>query len=397
MATRSWALVAAVGLKWVINREVGRYTVVTGRPILEGFGRLPGPTGWALFLILIPLLLVAVATIAGLAGSAATALVVALPGDIRLWTTGAILAATVLVIAGRYTAVERVATAIALALGTASVVAAIAVGPDFAAFGDGLRPQLSSGVDLGEVLPWLGFMLSGTAGMIWYSYWLKAKGYGAAGADASGNDRSVEDLRRLRGWLSQLTLDNSVAVVGTLVIALAFLILGAEILKPQGLVPEENKVAEVLGGLLGTLWGPIGFWFMITAVFVGFWDTVLSDQDGFGRMFANGSMALAGRLGIDLPVGAESLRRLFVGVLTTAIPIALYLAIGEPVTLLKIAGIIEAAQLPILAILVLWLGRRELPAELRPSSLTTGATMLAALFFGLFAVVYLGQLAVGQR
>ncbi len=180
-------------------------------------------------------------------------------------------------------------------------------------------------------------------------------------------------------------------------IALAFLILGAEILKPQGLVPSENKVAEVLGGLLGTLWGPVGFWFMITAVFVGFWDTVLSDQDGFGRMFANGSMALAGRLGIDLPVGAESLRRLFVGVLTTAIPIALYLAIGEPVTLLKIAGIIEAAQLPILAILVLWLGRRELPAELRPSSLTTGATMLAALFFGLFAVVYLGQLAVGQR
>jgi Mn2+/Fe2+ NRAMP family transporter len=69
-----WALFAAVLLKWVINREVGRYAVCAGVSVLAGFARLPGPRQWALWLILVPQLLVAVASIAGLAGSAATAL-----------------------------------------------------------------------------------------------------------------------------------------------------------------------------------------------------------------------------------------------------------------------------------------------------------------------------------
>src|SRR5687768_6388988 len=78
--TLIWAMTAAVILKWFINREIGRYTVCTGKTIIDGFGQLPGPRNWAIYLILIPQLLVAVATIAGLAGSSATALVLVLPG-----------------------------------------------------------------------------------------------------------------------------------------------------------------------------------------------------------------------------------------------------------------------------------------------------------------------------
>ncbi|MEO7436429.1 MAG: Nramp family divalent metal transporter [Candidatus Binatia bacterium] len=70
-----WALCTAVVLKWFINREVGRFTVCTGATVLEGFRHLPGPRNWAVGLILVPQLVVAVATIAGLAGAAATALI----------------------------------------------------------------------------------------------------------------------------------------------------------------------------------------------------------------------------------------------------------------------------------------------------------------------------------
>lgn len=38
-----WALLAAVAFKWFINREIGRYSVCTGRTILAGYKRLPGP------------------------------------------------------------------------------------------------------------------------------------------------------------------------------------------------------------------------------------------------------------------------------------------------------------------------------------------------------------------
>jgi hypothetical protein len=55
-----------------------------------------------------------------------------------------------------------------------------------------------------------------------------------------------------------MTLDNTSAVVGTLVITLAFLMLGVERLRPQGLVPQgEQGCAAVLGQLLGGVWGPI--------------------------------------------------------------------------------------------------------------------------------------------
>jgi Mn2+/Fe2+ NRAMP family transporter len=190
-----------------------------------------------------------------------------------------------------------------------------------------------------------------------------------------------------------MTTDTSVAVGGTLIITLSFLILGTELLKPEGLVPEENKVAEVLGQMLGQLWGPVGFWFMIIAVFIGFWDTVLSDQDGFSRMFSGGTRLLLKKFGIKGKLMDEKiLRRIFVIALVTIAPIILYLFVGEPVSLLKIAGAIEAAHIPILVVLILYLNHKRLPAELKPSVFNFILTAFAGLFFAVFAVVYVLQI-----
>ncbi len=225
--------------------------------MLASFARLPGPWQWALWLILVPQLLVAVASITGLAGSAATALILVLPDDVRLWMVISILAASMLVLWGLYRGVERVATALAVASGLAALAAAVSVGPDLGQLGAGLIPRVPADVDYGEILPWLGFMLSGAAGLIRNSYWIPAKGYGAAplshktGEPIDPARLNTEDRRRLRGWLTQMTLDTTVAVAGTLVVTLAFLILGTELLRPEGLVPEEDRVAEVLGELLG--------------------------------------------------------------------------------------------------------------------------------------------------
>jgi len=70
-----WALLAAVILKWFINNEVGRFSVCTGATILEGFKQIPGPKNWTIWLILLPQVVVAISTVAGLAGAAATALI----------------------------------------------------------------------------------------------------------------------------------------------------------------------------------------------------------------------------------------------------------------------------------------------------------------------------------
>lgn len=46
--------------------------------------------------------------------------------------------------------------------------------------------------------------------------------------------------------------------------------------------PRDVPVA---GRLLGGVWGLIGFWLMILGVYVGFSDTVFSNQDGFGVVY----------------------------------------------------------------------------------------------------------------
>jgi Mn2+/Fe2+ NRAMP family transporter len=394
-----WAMGAAVIFKWFINREIGRFTVCTGATVLDGFKCIPGPKNWAVWIIVVPQLVVAIATIAGLAGSSATALLLVLHGDVRIWMVASVLTATSLVLWGRYRAVEWTATALGIALAAAAIAAAISVSPDPTAIASGLIPRFPAEVDYGEVLPWLGFMLSGAAGMLWYSYWVRAKGYGAA-ALARVSDRPLrpatlgyEDRARLRGWVAQMTLDTTVAVVGTLVIALAFLILGTELLRPRGLVPEEDRIAGTLGHLLGSVWGPMGFWFMITAVFIGFWDTVLSDQDGFGRLFGDGARTLLQPLHLpDRWLDEAVLKNVFVVVVLTVLPIVLYLMIGEPVGLLKVAGAIEAAHIPIVTGLVLYLNRRWLPRDLRPSHGTLAATGVAGMFFAGFAGIYVFQL-----
>jgi Mn2+/Fe2+ NRAMP family transporter len=396
-----WALLAAVILKWFINGEVGRFTVCTGATILEGFRRLPGPKNWAIWLILLPQAVVAVSTVAGLAGAAATALILVTGGTVQLWTVIIILVTAAIVLLGQYEGVEKVSSYVAIVRTLAIVTAAVIVFPKLGQLAGGVVPQIPANVQYQEVLPWLGFMLAGAAGLMWYSYWVGARGYGAAALKQEEpidlTQLNREERQYLKGWITQMLLSNTLAVIGALLAALAFLILGGELLRPEGIVPKESQVAETLGRLLGNLWGSFGFWFMIAIVFITFCSTTLSVQDGFGRMFADGTQIIA--QGFNMRgrwVNEKFLQRAYIVVLLAGLPIAVYLLFGKPVGLLQTAGAIEAAHIPIVAGLTLYLNHRMLTKDLRPSKVIFGGTVIAALFFAGFAVIYLYQLISGQ-
>jgi Mn2+/Fe2+ NRAMP family transporter len=392
-----WALLAAVILKWFINGEVGRFSVCTGTTILEGFKQLPGPKNWAIWLILLPQSVVAISTVAGLAGAAATALILVTRGSVQLWTVIIIVVTAAIVLFGQYNVVEKISSYIGIARTIAVVTAALFVFPSFRQLLDGLVPQIPENVRYEEILPWLGFMLAGAAGLMWYSYWVEARGYGAA--SVKGHERidpkqlNQQEKKKLRGWINLMTISNTLAVVGALLAALSFLILGGELLRPQGLVPKENQVAETLGTLLGDLWGPFGFWFMVAIVFITFCSTVLSVEDGFGRMFADGTQIILQGFGVrGRWTNEKFLQRVYIVVLLVVLPIAVYLFFGQPVGLLQTAGAIEAAHIPIVTGLTLFLNHRMLPTELRPSKIIFGGTAIAGIFFAVFAVIYLLQL-----
>ncbi|MBW4518046.1 MAG: Nramp family divalent metal transporter [Timaviella obliquedivisa GSE-PSE-MK23-08B] len=396
--TLLWALLAAVILKWFINREVGRFTVCTGATILEGFKQLPGFKNWAVWLILVPQFAVAISTVAGLAGAAATALILVIGGTVQLWTIIIILVTAAIVFLGQYHVVEKISSLIGIARTLAIVIAALLVFPNVRELASGLIPQIPPNAQYQEVLPWLGFMLAGAAGMMWYSYWVEARGYGATALQQEEpldvKQLDSEQQQRLQGWVKLMTFSNTLAVIGALLAALAFLILGAQLLRPEGIVPEENQVAETLGTLLGNIWGPFGFWFMIAIVFITFCSTTLSVQDGFGRMFADGTRILLQEFGIREGqwTNEKFLRKFYIVFLLAVLPIAVYLFFGTPVALLQTAGAIEAAHIPVVAGLTLFLNYRMLPKKLRPTGFSFWGTLLAGLFFAVFAFIYLLQL-----
>ncbi|MBE9093312.1 Nramp family divalent metal transporter [Tychonema sp. LEGE 07203] len=392
-----WALLAAVILKWFINNEVGRFSVCTGATILEGFKQIPGPKNWTIWLILLPQLVVAISTVAGLAGAAATALILVTGGSVQLWTVIIIAVTAAIVFMGQYEVVEKISSYIGIGRTLAVVAAAIFVFPNLRKLAAGLVPQIPPNVQYQEILPWLGFMLAGAAGLMWYSYWVAARGYGAASLKQEQpldfSQINPEETKKLQGWVTLMSFSNTLAVVGALLAALAFLILGGELLRPKGLVPKEQQVAEILGSLLGDLWGPFGFWFMVAIVFITFCSTTLSVQDGFGRMFADGTQILLQGFGVQNRWTNEKfLQRCYVAGLLAVLPIAIYLIFGEPVALLQIAGGIEAAHIPIVTGLTLYVNHRMLPEKLRPSKLIWGGTVIAGIFFACFAVIYLLQL-----
>ncbi|MEL7417636.1 MAG: Nramp family divalent metal transporter [Cyanobacteria bacterium J06555_3] len=322
-----------------------------------------------------------------------------LPGDPRYWMVVVVITTMTILLWGRYAWLEKIATVMASLLISAAIVTAVTVFPQLDAFASGLVPSLPNDVDYREILPWLSFMLAGAAGLMWYSYWILERGYGAA-KQARENDTVVcpadltkQDRNRLRGWVNQMTIDNTVGIVGGLLNVTAFLILGVELLRPEGIVPAENDVARVLGQLLGNVWGSVGFWFMIIAVFIGFFQTTLTNQDGWSRLLADGTHIILQRFGVRGNwVNEKFLRKAFLVVLLTGVTSLVYLFVGEPVGLLQIAGAIEAAHIPVVVGLTLYLNHRILPEDLRPSKFTFGFVVIAGLFFAAFAVIYLLQL-----
>jgi hypothetical protein len=203
---------------------------------------------------------------------------------------------------------------------------------------------------------------------------------------------SADGRNRLQGWLRQMTLDTTVAIVGTLVITLSFLILGVESLRPEGIVPAEEDVAKDLTRLFSGVWGSFGYWFLLIGIYVGFWDTVLTDQDGFGRLLGNGTRLIVHFLGVTGRWADDRfLMVLYLVTVLAIVPIAVFLWIGEPVPLLQFAGITEAVHIPIVTGLVLYLNQRVLPTGLRASAPVFWITVAAGVFFLWFAGFFAAQ------
>jgi len=144
-----WVALLTCGFMWVMIREAARYTTVTGKTLLDGFNRLPGPRGWALWVIFLPQLFAAVVGVAGLCALVGSAAQVAGGGSHAFYTLAMIGLSTALVAWGEYGAVERLCRYMAILLILLSGAAAAQVFPGPAVLAAGLTPDLPEAFDEG--------------------------------------------------------------------------------------------------------------------------------------------------------------------------------------------------------------------------------------------------------
>lgn len=426
-----WMALIFMFFMWVMIREIGRYTVVTGKTIFEGFRDISGSSGWALYFILLPQILAAVVTIAGIAALAGSAMQIAIPWTSEAYAAGLIVLCLILVISGTYSTIEKVTSFLAIILVLAVIASAISVFPGLQKLGSGIVPTLPSQSEISFVIPWVGFILAGASGIMWFSYWVAARGYGGSLADVDEvknvdqrqEKKEIKEHKRtyreLKSWFRIMGRTAAIGVTGGGLILLSFLILGAELLQPEGTIPEGIKVAEDLTKLLSEVWGNFGRWILIVGILIALLGTIISCQDGYGRMFADGTTLIAipalkkkKMLSRDTPTRAtahaeprkdlkgnkkkfistlldRSKLRIFYAVLFGAIaPLIVFFLVKKPVDILSIAGTVAAAHTPVVVFLTLYLNRKHLPSPLRPGTFTLVSMWLSGIAYGAFAVYH---------
>ena len=406
--TLLWLIVFSCVVKVFVQTELGRYAIVHGKTTLGAIDTLPGPrlgTNWLGWLWLFMMLgtQAQIAAMEGLIGQAAH---LAFPGgsarlatwagkvDPRFgtyltahpehaWATLTALAAVVLLLSGGYKRLERVTTVMVALVTLLTVLCVVALGwTDFPvhwkALAEGMNPILpTAGVAL--AFSTFGITGVGAAELFAYPYWCIEKGY-ARSAGARSEDEGW--ARRARGWIAVMKLDAWASMVVFTVGTVAYYILGAAVLHPQGLDP---KGSDMLLTLTHMYVRPIGAWtrpvFLIGAWAVLFKCLYVATA-GNSRLTAD-FLDLAGIWKQKNP----RVRGRAVNTFCVAYPllaVLLYFLLRDPKLLVKIGGFGQALMLPLIGGATLYLARRD--ADRRVWSGFAGEIFAWFAFFAMAAV-----------
>ncbi|GEN26454.1 hypothetical protein HVA01_01000 [Halovibrio variabilis] len=418
-----WILLVVVLFMWVMIREMARYSIVSGHTMLEGMHSLGGPRDWAVWVIFVPQLLAAGIGIAGLAAVVGSALGAFLPGPNTLYAISMVVFSTLFTATGRYSLIESFSRLMALALMVMAIVTAAIVFPAPQKVAQGLMPGLPDNLDLYVVLPWVGTILAGSMGIVWFGYWTATRGFGgglqgrepddevpaSSRNEIEGTESESMDTRlaNARGWIRTMTKTAALGVVGGLIVIFSFMVLGAELLAPQGIMPQGPEVAVDLTNIFSDVWGEFGRYLLLTAIVIALGGSILANQDGWGRSFADMTLILTqsqrndqgarllkslDTLDRKLPwplFERRWLKRLYIVTVTGLVPVIILLLFNDPVQVMSVSGIIAAAHTPFIALTALYVNRSRLPTSLRPGLPATLTMGLAGLFYLGFAILYL--------
>ena len=157
---------------------------------------------------------------------------------------------------------------------------------------------------------------------------------------------------------------------------IAFYLLGAGILNGMGIVPRGAEMIEALSNMYTATLGEWSRYVFLGGAAAVLYSTVFAGTAARSRMLADWLGILKaydkGNYGLRL-----RFQRLFVVVLLI-VPSLYYMFFQEPVMMIKMAGAVEAAMLPIIGFSTIYLRYRHLPKAIAPKGWITLALWLTS-------------------
>lgn len=421
-----WLILLSCVIKVFVQVELGRYAITHGKTTLAAFDTLPGPklgASWICWLWLI-MMLTTQAQIAAMEGTVGQAAHMGFPrasqamagtaGSIvpawgeflatreeHIWAGITTLAAILLLLSGGYRRLEKITTVLVAAVTLFTVVSVVIL--QWTRFRITL-PDLEQGLKftfpaaaLALAFSAFGITGVGASELVAYPYWCIEKGYARSAGSRSDDENWA---RRARGWIRVMQLDAWFSMIVFTVATVAFYLLGAAVLHPQGLDPKGSEMVPTLSQMyLQPLEGtPLAGLRSLTRVgfLLGAWvvlfKTLYVATAANSRLTAD-FLNLVGLWRSSGPAARDKLVKLFCMIYPT-LALGLYYAFREPQALIKAGGIAQALMLPLIAGATLYLRGRDDDRRVGPTFLTDMFTWIA--FFGITAVAAYSMVGLFQ-
>jgi Mn2+/Fe2+ NRAMP family transporter len=261
-----------------------RYAAATGESLIAGYSRIPGPKGWALWILLLGTVAQGIGVLAGVVGIAAAVLSTFIGHAPFAGFYTSLIIGTVLLflILGGYGWLDFLNKIMMTVLFLATVAVFIPAAPHPAELRHFVIPSMPPG-SIPVVAAILGWMPTGIDVSIWHSLWTLEKNHDLASVQASG--------RRWEIFRFSLT-DMRLGYALSFIVGSVFLLLAAVYLHGTS---DEIDGAEFARSLAKIYTDNIGYWmyfvFMVAA-FTAMYSTVYAVMDGFARSFAEATSTL---------------------------------------------------------------------------------------------------------
>ncbi|MDP8921313.1 MAG: Nramp family divalent metal transporter [Chloroflexota bacterium] len=293
-----WMVLFSCAVKVAVQIEFARWTIATGTPALTGFSRVPpvfGQVSWVTVLWAL-MMLSKILQVGGIVGGTAIAFSVLFPigGDplgflsLAVWHVIVVAGTIALLYSNKYGLIE--AGAFYLVVGFSIVTVLIAFGLPFTPYAYGIGDVLSGltftipAGAIGAAIAMFGITGVGADEIATYNYWCLEKGYARWTGPNNGSEAWVQ---RARGWTKVMYMDAVLSLVIYTLSTLAFFIMGAAVLHPQGLVPQGNAMITTLARMYTDTLGAWSMYVFLVGAIAVLASTLWVAVPSQARMYAN--------------------------------------------------------------------------------------------------------------